>query len=81
MIQELKKEAIELILLFFLIFFGIVWCDIGNREAIHKQAEYEKQFICYDFEISDNFSRAIIDPDKKHKYKPKYRKKIYLKPY
>ena len=80
MIQELKKEAIELILLFFLLFFGLVWCDIGNREAIHRQAVYESQFSCYDFEISTGFEDAIVTPYERQKYKTKNRVKIYIKP-
>jgi len=75
MIQELRKELTELILLFFIIFFGLCMVDIGNREAIHKQAEYEAQFN-YDFEVSTGWLNAAVPPE--GKYKRKYRKKVKL---
>jgi len=75
MILELKKELIELILLFFLIFYGLAWIDIGNREAIHEQAVYESRFT-YDFEVSEGWLNAAVPPE--GKYKRKYRKKVKL---
>jgi len=73
MIQELKRELTELILLFFIIFFGLCMVDIGNREAIHEQAVYESQFT-YDFEVSEGWLNAAVPPE--GKYKRKYRKKV-----
>ena len=75
MIQELRKELIEIILLFFIIFFGLCMVDIGNREAIHKQAIYEARFT-YDFEVSEGWLNAAVPPEGKYKRKyrmPKYR--------
>ncbi len=63
MLNNIKKELIELILLFFLIFFGLCWVDLANRELIHEQAVYQAQFIMYDFEIPTGFEDAIIKPD------------------
>ena len=63
MLNIIKREIVELILLFFIIFFGLCWVDLANRELIHERAKYEAQFICYDFEIPTGFEDAIIKPD------------------
>ena len=69
--NEIKHEFTELVLLFFIIFFGLCWCDVGNREAIHKQAVYESQFS-YDFEVSTGWLDAAVIPE--DTYKRKYRR-------
>jgi len=74
-LKSIKNELIELILLFFIIFYGLFWVDIGNREAIHEQAVYESQFT-YEFEVSEGWLNAAVPPE--GKYKRKYRKKVKL---
>ena len=76
---ELKREVIELMLLFFLIFFGLCAVDSANRELIHEQAVHQAQFYCSD-DIEDGFFIAMTTGGKERKYKPKYREKIYIKP-
>ena len=75
MLNSVKKELTELILLFFIIFFGLCMVDSGNREAIRKQAIYEAQFN-YNFEVSTGFVRAMYQEPK---YKPKVRMKRFRK--
>jgi len=60
--NEIKKEIIELMILFFIIFFGLIWVDIGNRELIHKEAVYQAGFNL-DFEIPTGFEDTIVRPD------------------
>jgi len=42
MIQEIKSELVEIIIIIFILFFGLVLCDISNRESTWKQA-YENR--------------------------------------
>jgi len=63
MFNEIKHEIAELIIFFFILFVGICCCDWANKEAIHKQAVYDAQFITYDFEIPTGWEDAIIKPD------------------
>ena len=42
--NKIKCEAIELIILFFIIAYGLIWCAVYNIEATHTQAKYESRF-------------------------------------
>ena len=62
--DEIKKEIKYLFWLFVILIYGLIVCDIANRQAIW---EYEFQNWEYNIDcpVPDGWSMAIMDPDKK----------------
>jgi len=62
--NEIKKEVIYFFWLFVIIIWGMMFCDIANRQAIWDY-EFENWEYNIDCPVPDGWSRAIIDTNKK----------------
>ena len=63
MINGIISEAKHCFWIVVIISFGMIWCDLGNREALWED-KYQSWTYNTDCPIPDGFSRAVIDPDK-----------------